>query len=73
MWVSKISDIIGSSPTGFEDAAQSVLGRANRTLRGITGIEVVEKSLKTEAGEIVEYRIRLKLSFDIAPRIESHW
>jgi flavin-binding protein dodecin len=73
MWVSKISDIIGSSPSGFEEAAQSVLARANRTLRGITGIEVVEKSLKTEAGKILEYRIRLRLFFDVAPQIDSHW
>jgi flavin-binding protein dodecin len=73
MWVSKISDIIGSSPTSFEDAAESVLARANRTLRGITGIEVVEKSLKVEAEAIVEYRIRMRLIFDVAPRIDSHW
>ena len=73
MWISKVSDIIGSSPAGFEDAARSVIHRANRTLRGITGIEVVEKSLKTEAGAIVEYRVRLRLSFDVAPEIETHW
>ena len=73
MWVSKISEIIGSSPTSFEAAAEAVLARANRTLRGITGIEVVDKRLKVEAGAITEYRIRLRLSFDMAPRTESHW
>ncbi len=73
MWVSKISEIIGSSPESFEDAAASVLARANRTLRGITGIEVVEKSLKVEADAILEYRVRLRLAFDVAPQTESHW
>ena len=73
MWISKVSDIIGSSPTSFEAAAESVLARANRTLRGITGIEVMEKRLKIEAGQIAEYRVRLKLSFDVAPRSRSHW
>jgi flavin-binding protein dodecin len=73
MWVSKISDILGSSPTSFEDAAHSVVARANRTLRGITGIEVVDKSLKVEAGSITEYRVRLRLSFDMAPHLDSHW
>jgi flavin-binding protein dodecin len=73
VWVSKISEIIGSSPTSFEGAAESVLARANRTLRGITGIEVIDKRLKVEAGLITEYRIRLRLSFDVAPRSESHW
>ena len=73
MWVSKVSEIIGSSPTSFEAAAESVLIRANRTLRGITGIEVVGKKLKIEANAITEYRVRLRLSFDMAPKTESHW
>ena len=73
VWVSKVSEIIGSSPTSFESAARSVVARANLNLRGITGIEVVEKQLKVEAGTIAEYRVRLRLSFDVAPRTESHW
>jgi flavin-binding protein dodecin len=73
MWVSKVSEIIGSSPTSFEDAAQSVIARANRTLLGMTGIEVVDKRLKVEDGTIKEYRVHLRLSFDVAPRIESQW
>jgi flavin-binding protein dodecin len=73
MWVGKVSEIIGSSPSSFEAAAESVLLRANRTLRGITGIEVVEKSLKIKADVITEYRVRLRLSFDMAPKTESHW
>ena len=56
MWVSKISEIIGSSPTSFEDAAQTVLSRANHTPRGITEIEVVDKRIKIENDQIAEYR-----------------
>lgn len=73
VWVSKVNEMIGSSPTSFESAAEAVLVRANRTLRGITGIEVVEKKIKVEADSIKEYRVRLRLSFDMAPRTESHW
>lgn len=73
MWISKVSDLIGSSPESFEDAARAVLARANRTLRGTTGLEVVEKSVKIEDGGISEYRVRLRLCFDVAPAIESHW
>ena len=73
MWVSKVSEIIGSSPSSFEGAAESVLSRANQTLRGITGIEVVDKRLKVEDGAITEYRVRLRLTFDMAPRTELHW
>jgi len=73
MWVSKVSEIIGSSSESFEEAARAVVGRADRTLRGIRGIEVAGKSIKVDEGEIVEYRVRLRLIFDVAPRIEQHW
>lgn len=73
MWVSKISEVIGSSPESFEVAAAEVVARANRTLRGITGIEVLDKRVKVENDQIAEYRVRLRLSFDVAPRSDAHW
>ncbi len=73
MWVAKVNELIGSSPDGFEAAARSVVARANRTLRGITGIEVIEKRARVEHGEIVEYRVRMRLVFDMAPETELHW
>lgn len=73
MWVSKVNELIGSSPDGFEDAARSVVERAHRTLRGIKGIEVLEKRVKVEADRIVEYRVRLRLIFDMAPETVLHW
>lgn len=73
MWISKVSQIIGSSPNSFEEAAQSVLTRANRTLRGITGIELISKSIKVENNAVLEYRVRMRLVFDVAPEINQHW
>jgi hypothetical protein len=73
VWVSKISELIGSSAESFEDAAAQVVGRAHRTLRGVTGIEVVDKRVKVEGGRIVEWRVRLRLVFDMAPPSAMHW
>ena len=73
VWVAKVSELIGSSPVSFEEAARQVVARANRTLRGITGIEVLEKRVKVEADRIVEYRVRLRLHFDMAPEAALHW
>jgi flavin-binding protein dodecin len=73
MWISKVSELIGSSPVSFEEAARQVVLRANRTLRGITGFQVVEKRVKIEDGRIAEYRVRLQLSFEMAPERELHW
>jgi flavin-binding protein dodecin len=73
MWVSKVSELIGSSPESFEDAARSVVSRASRTLTGITGIEVLEKRVKVRDGRIDEFRVRLRLVFDMAPETALHW
>lgn len=73
MWVSKVNELIGSSSEGFEDAARTVLARADRTLRGIKGIEVLEKRVKVEGGRIAEYRVRLRLVFEMAPETVLHW
>lgn len=73
MWVSKVNEFIGSSPRSFEAAALEVIERADRTLRGITGIEILDKSVKVHDDAIVEYRVKLRLLFDMAPESELHW
>lgn len=73
MTISKVSELIGSSPESFEEAARSVLRRANRTLRGIIGIEVLDKRVKIVDGEVAEYRVRLRLVFQMAPETALHW
>ncbi len=67
MTVSKVNEVIGSSPDGFEEAARAVVERAHRTLRGITGVEVLEKRVKVEGDAIREYRVHLRLVFEMAP------
>ena len=73
MSISKVSELIGASPDGFEAATRHVVARAQRTLSGVTGVELLEKSLKVEKDRVVEYRVRLRLLFDLAPRADLHW
>ena len=63
MAVARVTEIIASSPDGFREAVEEGLARAVRTLRGITGIEVMSKRVKVERGLITEYRVDLKLIF----------
>lgn len=71
--VAKVNELIGSSPESFEAAAREVLARANRTVSGITGISVLEKRVKVTGDEVSEYRVRLRLSFEMAPETVLHW
>jgi flavin-binding protein dodecin len=63
MAVARVTEIIASSPEGFREAVEEGLERAAQTLRGITGLEVVEKRVKVERGLIVEYRVDMKIVF----------
>ncbi|MCI0455282.1 MAG: dodecin family protein [Candidatus Dadabacteria bacterium] len=63
MAVARISEVIGSSTKGWEDAAQNALKRANKTLRGLTGIEITKMNAHIEKGKITEYRTHIKITF----------
>jgi hypothetical protein len=63
MAVARVTEIIASSPKGFEDAVKEGLSRANKTLRGLTGLEVVAFKAKVEKGKITEYRVQMNITF----------
>jgi hypothetical protein len=61
--VARVTEIIASSPDGFREAVEVGVARAARTLRNITGLEIVGKRVKVERGLIQEYRVEMKLIF----------
>ena len=63
MAVARVTEVIASSPDGFREAVEEGLARAARTLRGITGLEVIRKTVKVERGLVVEYRVEMKIVF----------
>jgi len=63
MAVARVTKLTASSTKGFQDAVQEALGRAAKTLRGITGLEVLSQKAKVEDGKIVEYRVTLEVTF----------
>lgn len=63
MAVARVTEIIASSKEGWEDAARQALTRATKTLRGITGLEIVRQNAKVENGRITEYRVECRITF----------
>ena len=61
--VARVSEIIAASPINFEDAIKAGFERANRTLRGVTGMRVLEQRVAVDHGEITEYRVRMEVIF----------
>ncbi len=63
MAVARVTRITASSPTSWQDAVQEALQRASKTLRGITGLEVVNQKAKIVEGKITEYRVTIDITF----------
>jgi flavin-binding protein dodecin len=63
MAVARVTQVIGASPHSWEDAVRNALERANRTLRGITGIEVLKENAAVENGKVAEFRAMVQVTF----------
>ncbi len=63
MSVYSIIDIVGTSPTSWEDAAQNALATASKTLEDLRIAEVVKQDVTVDNGKITSFRVRLNISF----------
>jgi len=61
--VARVTDVIAASTKGFDDAVKKGFDRAKKTLRGITGMRVIEQRVAVENDQITEYRVRLEVIF----------
>jgi hypothetical protein len=65
--IANIIELVGTSPQGWTEAAQTALDVAHKTLRGITGLEVndITASVDPDSGKIKEYRVSVKIAFGV--------
>jgi len=61
--VYKVTEIIGTSPTSWEEAAKNALETAAGSLRDLRIAEVCKLDIKIENDKVVEYRARVSVSF----------
>jgi len=63
MPVVKIIELIGSSPDGWNEAAQNAVTEAAKTIKNIKGVHVKRCTAKVEDNKIVEYNADVKIAF----------
>ncbi|HEX7315907.1 MAG TPA: dodecin family protein [Pyrinomonadaceae bacterium] len=63
MSIARITEISSTSTKSFEDAIQSAVTRATKTLRNVRGAWVKEQQIKIDEGKIVEYQVNLMITF----------
>jgi flavin-binding protein dodecin len=61
--VVRVIELVGVSGKSWSDAAQQAVTRAARTIRHITGVEVLRSTAIVKDGKIIEYHVNLKLAF----------
>ncbi len=61
--VYKIIELVGTSPTSWEEAAKTAVETAASSLDDLRVAEVVELDMKIEDDKVVAYRARMRLSF----------
>jgi flavin-binding protein dodecin len=65
MAVIKTIDLVGVSSESWRDAANQALAEASKTIRGITGMDVLDTSCHVSDGKITEYLTHVRIKFRI--------
>jgi len=65
MVVVKVIEIIGESDKSWEDAAKNGVEEASKTVRNISGVDVINLTAKVENGKITKYKACCKVAFTV--------
>ncbi len=65
--VYRVTEVIGLSPEGWAEAARNAVEVAAKSVRDLRVAEVVRQDLTIKEGTVVNYRVRLAISFKYEP------
>ena len=64
MAVYKVIELVGTSPTSWEEAAASAVAAASKSLQDLRVAEIADLDLQLgEEGQVVAYRAKVNVSF----------
>lgn len=66
MSVARVTEISSASKKSFEDAMESGLKRATKTLKNVTAAWIASQEVILKDNKITEYRVRMKVTFILA-------
>lgn len=61
----KVIEVMSKSGSSWEDAAQQAVTEAAKTVKNIRSVYVHEQTAHVVDGKITEYRVNVKLTFEI--------
>lgn len=63
MTVARVTEISATSTKSFEDAVNTGIARATKTLRGVSGAWVKEHKVSVKNDKIVSYQVNMMVTF----------
>jgi dodecin len=65
MAVLKVIEVLSGSAVSWEDATQKAVAKASKSVKHIRSVYVQDQSAQVTDGKVTEYRVNLKLTFEI--------
>jgi hypothetical protein len=65
MGVLKVIEVLSNSSKSWEDATKKAVKEASKTVNNIKSVYVQDQSAVVSDGEVVEFRVNLKLTFEV--------
>ena len=61
----KLIELVGTSSKSFEEAVQSAVTDASKSLRDLSWFEVLEQRGRVHDGVVVKYQVKLHVAFKV--------
>ena len=61
--VYKVIELVGTSPTSWEEAAKNAVETASKSLKDLRVAEITKLDMRVEEGKVTAFRARVNLSF----------
>ena len=65
MAILKVIEVLSNSSESWEDATSKAVKEASKTVKNIKSVYVQDQSAVVENGEVKEFRVNLKLTFEV--------
>ena len=65
MAILKVIEVLSSSEISWEEATRKAVVQAAKSLKNIRSVYVQEQSALVDDGQITEFRVNVKLTFEI--------
>ncbi len=59
----RVTELVGTSPDGVDQAIRNAISRASQTLRNLDWFEVTQVRGQVEDGNVAHWQVALKLGF----------